>query len=68
MRKLTQQEFVDKANLVHNYKLVTNSSTVEDITICDDVTIGAGACVSKDIIDNGIYVGVPAKKLEKKNG
>lgn len=48
--------------------LGTNASTVEDITICDDVTIGAAACVSKDILESGTYVGVPAKKLEKKNG
>jgi sugar O-acyltransferase (sialic acid O-acetyltransferase NeuD family) len=46
----------------------TNACSIEDINICDDVTIGAAACVSKDIIDSGIYVGVPAKKLEKKNG
>lgn len=46
----------------------TNSSTVEDISICNDVTVGAAACVAKDIMDSGIYVGVPAKKLEKKNG
>jgi len=46
----------------------TNSSTVEDISICSDVTIGASACVSKDIVESGIYVGVPARKLEKKNG
>lgn len=45
----------------------TNASTVEDISIHDDVIIGAGACVSKDIIESGIYVGVPAKKMEKKN-
>jgi sugar O-acyltransferase (sialic acid O-acetyltransferase NeuD family) len=48
--------------------LGTNASTVEGITICDDVTIGAAACVSKDILEGGVYVGVPAKKLEKKNG
>jgi sugar O-acyltransferase (sialic acid O-acetyltransferase NeuD family) len=46
----------------------TNASTVEDIRIYDDVTIGAAACVSKDIMESGTYVGVPAKKLEKKNG
>jgi len=46
----------------------TNSSTVEDITICENVTIGAAACVAKDIVEGGTYVGVPAKKLEKKNG
>lgn len=48
--------------------LGTNASTVEDIVIGDDVTIGAAACVSKDIPQAGIYIGVPARKLEKKNG
>lgn len=48
--------------------LGTNACVIEDINICDDVIIGAAACVSKDIIDSGTYVGVPAKKLEKKNG
>jgi sugar O-acyltransferase (sialic acid O-acetyltransferase NeuD family) len=47
--------------------LGTNASTVEDISICNDVIIGAAACVSKDILESGIYVGVPAKKMEKKN-
>ena len=46
----------------------TNASVVEDINICSDVTIGAGACVAKDIAEGGTYVGVPAKKMEKKNG
>jgi sugar O-acyltransferase (sialic acid O-acetyltransferase NeuD family) len=46
----------------------TNSSTVEDISICDNVTFGAGACVSKNITEPGTYIGVPARKLEKKNG
>jgi sugar O-acyltransferase (sialic acid O-acetyltransferase NeuD family) len=33
--------------------LGTNASTVEDISICDDVTIGAAGCVSKDILESG---------------
>lgn len=45
----------------------TNASTTEGISICNDVIIGAGACVTKNIIESGTYVGVPAKKLEKKN-
>lgn len=52
----------------HRVYLGTNASTVEHIVIHDDVTIGAGACVSKDILESGTYVGVPARKLEKKNG
>jgi sugar O-acyltransferase (sialic acid O-acetyltransferase NeuD family) len=44
----------------------TNSSCIEEINICDNVIIGAGACVTKNIIESGTYVGVPAKKIEKK--
>ena len=44
----------------------TNSSIREGITICDNVTIGMGAVVVKDINESGIYIGNPVKKLEKK--
>lgn len=33
-----------------------------NISICDNVIIGAGGVVVKDIIENGTYIGVPAKK------
>jgi sugar O-acyltransferase (sialic acid O-acetyltransferase NeuD family) len=57
-----------KVNAGERVYFGTNASTVEDISICNDVTVGAAACVSKDIIEGGIYIGVPARKLEKKNG
>jgi sugar O-acyltransferase (sialic acid O-acetyltransferase NeuD family) len=41
----------------------SNASTIEKITIASDVVIGAGACVIRDIINNGTYVGIPAKKV-----
>ncbi len=34
------------------------------VSICDDVVIGMGAVVIKDIIESGIYVGNPAKYLK----
>lgn len=34
-----------------------------NITICSDVVVGAGGCVVKNIEKNGIYVGVPVKKI-----
>ncbi|MBE6679625.1 MAG: acetyltransferase [Ruminococcaceae bacterium] len=41
------------------------SATVKNnVRICGDVTVGAGAVVVKDIIEHGIYVGVPAKKIK----
>ena len=35
-----------------------------DVSICSDCTIGAGAVVIKDIISPGTYVGVPAGKIK----
>lgn len=46
----------------------SNAVTKEEISICDYVTIGAGACAIKDITKSGVYVGIPAHKLEKNNG
>ena len=37
------------------------ASILENISIVDDVIIGAGAVVNKDINIQGTYVGVPAK-------
>lgn len=39
------------------------SGIVENLIISDDVTIGAGAIVVKNISSSGKYAGVPAKKL-----
>lgn len=36
-----------------------------NITICKNCIIGAGAVVVKDILEEGTYVGVPAKRMEK---
>ena len=38
------------------------SSLVNNISICDDVVLGAGSVVIKDITEKGTYYGVPAKK------
>lgn len=42
----------------------TNSCVKQGITICDNVTIGMGASVVKDITEQGTYVGCPARKLK----
>jgi sugar O-acyltransferase (sialic acid O-acetyltransferase NeuD family) len=39
------------------------STVIDKICICNNVIIGAGAVVVKDIMENGKYVGVPAKKI-----
>jgi sugar O-acyltransferase (sialic acid O-acetyltransferase NeuD family) len=48
-----------------NTYLGTNSSIKEKIQVTSDVKIGANACVVKNIITSGVYIGVPAKFLKK---
>lgn len=43
-------------------------SIVKDrVKIANNVTIGAGAVVVNDILEAGVYVGIPAKRIEVKN-
>jgi sugar O-acyltransferase (sialic acid O-acetyltransferase NeuD family) len=40
-------------------------ATIKDyINVCSDVTIGAGATVVRDIVEPGVYVGTPARKIK----
>jgi len=49
---------------VGNKVYVGSNSTILPVTICDDVVIGAGAVVTKDITESGTYIGNPARKLK----
>lgn len=49
-----------------NCNIGSNAVIRNGITICDDVTIGAGSVVVKDITEPGIYVGSPAVRLDKR--
>ena len=40
------------------------AAVIDHISICDDVVIGAGAVVCRDITAAGVYVGVPAVKIK----
>jgi sugar O-acyltransferase (sialic acid O-acetyltransferase NeuD family) len=44
----------------------TNAAVRQGVNICNNVTIGMGGVVVKDIDEQGVYVGNPLKKLEKK--
>lgn len=44
----------------------TNSAVKQGVQICNNVTIGMGGVVVKDISEEGVYVGNPVKKLETK--
>lgn len=41
------------------------ATVINNISICSGCMIGAGAAVVKDIKDDGVYVGVPAKFFKK---
>ena len=43
---------------------IGSNSTILPIKICDNVVIGAGSVVTKDIKESGIYAGNPARKIK----
>ncbi|GJL87309.1 MAG: UDP-3-O-(3-hydroxymyristoyl)glucosamine N-acyltransferase [Minwuia thermotolerans] len=47
----------------NNVSIGTNA-TIMPVSICDDVVVGAGAVVTKDITEPGFYVGNPARRME----
>ena len=53
-----------KSTKIGNHVSIGSNATILPVTICDNVVIGAGAVVTKDIIKSGTYIGNPAKKLK----
>jgi len=43
----------------------TGAQVLQYVEIVDNTTIGAGAVVVKSIVESGVYIGAPAKKLIK---
>lgn len=59
-----------KQTHIGNKVSIGSNATILPVSICDHVVIGAGAVVTKNITEPGIYAGNPAKclrKLEKNN-
>lgn len=48
---------------VGNNVSIGSNATILPISICDNVVIGAGSVVVKNISEPGIYIGNPAKKI-----
>jgi acetyltransferase-like isoleucine patch superfamily enzyme len=44
---------------------VGSNATLLPVSICDDVVIGAGAVVTRDITEPGTYAGNPARRLHR---
>jgi acetyltransferase-like isoleucine patch superfamily enzyme len=52
----------EKTNIGNNVSIGSNASILP-VNICDHVVIGAGAVVTKDILEPGVYAGNPAKRI-----
>lgn len=49
--------------LGNNVTMYANSIIIGPVQIGDDVTIGANSLVNKDLLEPGVYVGSPVKKI-----
>ena len=56
------------STVVGNNVSIGSNATILPVSICDNVVIGAGSVVTRDIKESGIYAGNPAKKIRNING
>jgi acetyltransferase-like isoleucine patch superfamily enzyme len=54
-----------RSTRIGNHVSVGTNATILPVTICDRVVIGAGAVVTKDIRESGIYAGNPARVMRR---
>jgi acetyltransferase-like isoleucine patch superfamily enzyme len=54
-----------KSTKIGNHVSIGTNATILPVSICDNVVIGAGSVVTKDISEPGIYAGNPARLLRK---
>ena len=52
-----------KTTKIGNHVSIGSNATILPVTICDGVVIGAGAVVTKDILQPGVYAGNPARLI-----
>lgn len=57
-----------RATKVGNRVSIGSGATLLPVTVCDDVVIGAGSVVTRDITRPGIYAGNPARFLREARG
>jgi acetyltransferase-like isoleucine patch superfamily enzyme len=55
-----------RSTTIGNRVSIGSGATILPVTICDDVVVGAGAVVTKDIAVPGSYVGNPARLLTRR--
>lgn len=52
-----------KSTSIGNRVSIGSNATILPVSICDDVVIGAGSVVTRDITEPGIYAGNPARRM-----
>lgn len=52
-----------KSTTIGNHVSIGSNATILPISICEDVVVGAGAVVTKNIVEPGVYAGNPARKI-----
>ena len=57
-----------RSTRVGNRVSIGSNATLLPVSVCDDVVIGAGSVVTKDITQPGIYAGSPARLLRSLPG
>jgi acetyltransferase-like isoleucine patch superfamily enzyme len=55
-----------KATKIGNRVAIGSNATILPVQIADDVVIGAGAVVTKNILESGTYAGNPARRIMKR--
>lgn len=66
LNKLGQGRFMEEVGCIEvmdNVYIGYNVTIMPNVKIGKNVIIGAGALVSKDLEPNGVYVGIPCKKI-----
>jgi acetyltransferase-like isoleucine patch superfamily enzyme len=53
-----------KSTQIGNHVSIGSNATILPVSICDNVVIGAGATVTKNITEPGVYAGNPARRLK----
>lgn len=54
-----------KSTVIGNHVSIGTNATILPVRICDNVVIGAGSVVTRDIEAPGIYAGNPARLIRK---